>query len=170
MRRICSKDDFYSNRVSDLKTWLGYEEEIVESQVNRAALLDRNSILEGNSRGGVRSKGREIFSAVFHPALRKKVYSIFREAHVILECDEEHKKLFPSILIVSFRHAKTLQDILVRSKLTSGDQEGTCQGCQKSNCQVCNYIVNSGSFENSDKSRTFTIRRGKYNYNFMCYL
>ena len=49
---------------------------------------------------------RQIFSTTFHPAIQKRVYDIFRQAQVILECDEEHKKVFPSIPLVSFRRLR----------------------------------------------------------------
>ena len=55
--------------------------------------------------------------------------------------------------------------MLVRSKLPTSNQKGTCEGCNRSNCQVCNYMVKSEVFENSDKSRNFTIRHGNFNCN-----
>ena len=66
--------------------------------------------------------GREVLSVTFHPALSKKIYDILREVQVIFQGDEEHKTLFSSIPLVSFRRAKTLQDILVRSKLPNEDR------------------------------------------------
>ena len=73
-----------------------------------------------------------------------------------------------SKIVVSFPRAKTLQDISVRSKLPRGESEGSCQGCNRSNCQVCKFVKNSESFTNSDSSITFTIRRENFNCNSNC--
>jgi len=112
MRRICSTNESFSKRTSDLKDWLyarGYEKTLVDSQVDRASSLNREQILAGNS-GRDSLQGREVFSVTFHPACSKKIYDILREVHVIFQGDEEHKNLFPSVPLVSFRRAKTLQD------------------------------------------------------------
>ena len=67
--------------------------------------------------------------------------------------------------MVSFRRAKTLKDILVRSKLSSGFHPGFCRGCGKSNCQICDFILDSSEFFNSGKDRKFLIRKGDFNCN-----
>ena len=98
--------------------------------------------------------------------LSNKIYQILKEAQVILQADEEHKKLFPSIPLVSFRRAKTLQDTLVRAKLPSLEsQGGSCQGCNRSNCLVDAFLDTSETFSNSDQSRTFQLREGALNCN-----
>ena len=168
MRRICSSDTFFDKRISDLKNWLygrGYKKEIVDSQIERVNSLDRDQALVGNSRQN-QYGGREVFSTTFHPALSNKIYEILKEAQIILQADEEHKKLFPSIPLVSFRRAKTLQDTLVRAKLPSLEsQGGSCQGCNRSNCQVDAFLDTSETFSNSDQSRTFQLRKGALNCN-----
>ena len=48
MRRICSEDGFFENRVADLKTWLldrGYSDRDIDDQVDRVKSLDRASLL-----------------------------------------------------------------------------------------------------------------------------
>ena len=107
-----------------------------------------------------------MFSITYHPALSNKIYEILKEAQVILQADEEHKKLFPSIPLVSFRRAKTLQDTLVRAKLPSLESEGgSCKGCKRSNCQVDTFLDTRETFSNSDQSRTFNLRKGALNCN-----
>ncbi|MEO0687435.1 MAG: hypothetical protein AAFY76_20890, partial [Cyanobacteria bacterium J06649_11] len=134
---------------------------IKRAQVCRAGSLDRDKILRA-SQSKDRLGHRQIFSTIFHPAIQKWVYDIFRQAQVILECDEEHKKLFPSIPLVSFRRSKTLRDFLVRSKLSSGFQTGSCTMCHDSRCQICDMLLESREFSNSDGSRTFSIRKGDF--------
>ena len=164
MRRICSTEEFFQKRVSNLKSWLlarGYDENLVNAQVERASLLNRDTLLRNNSSKD-KLEGREVFSTTFHPAINKRVYRILREVQVILECDEEHKRVFSSIPLVSFRRAKTLQDILVRSKLPNVHKTGSCKGCGKSNCQVCDFLLNSSDFSNSEGNRNFSIRKGDF--------
>lgn len=84
---------------------------------------------------------------------------------IILECDEEHKIVFPSIPMVSFRWAKTLQNTLVRSKLPGNNKTGSCKECGKSNCHVCNFLLNLSEFSNSEGSKQFSIRKGDFNCN-----
>ena len=167
MRRICSRDEFFEKRSSDLRNWLysrGYEKKLVDTQIDRAASLDRDALLQ-NAGNRSREGGREIFSTVFHPALSQNIHAIFREAHQILGSDEEHKKVFSSVPMISFRRAKTLQDILVKSKLPSERKQGTCKGCGRSNCQVCNFLLNSSTFSDSGGNREFSIRKGDFNCN-----
>ena len=164
MRRICSSEEYFEKRVPDLKEWLfsrGYNKDLVNSQVDRAKSLDRDTLLEiSNSRD--RIGDRQIFSTTFHPAVQKRVYDIFREAQLILECDEEHKKVFPSVPMVSFRRSKTLQNFLVRSKLSNGFHIGSCIGCRDPRCQICQMLLESPEFSNSDGNRTFSIRKGDF--------
>ena len=167
LRRICSTEEFFQKRVSNLKSWLlarGYDEHLVNAQVERASLLNRDTLLRNNSSKD-KLEGREVFSTTFHPAINKRVYRILREAQVILDCDEEHKRVFSSIPLVSFRRAKTLQDILVRSKLPNVHKTGSCKGCGKSNCQVCDFLLNSSDFSNSEGNRNFSIRKGDFTCN-----
>ena len=84
---------------------------------------------------------------------------------VILECDAEHKKVFPSIPMISFRRAKTLQDVLVRSKLRTKHKLGSCKACGKRNCQVCNFLLETSQFSNSSGNRNFSIRTEDFNCN-----
>lgn len=105
--------------------------------------------MEGKYRRG------EFFS---HPAISKTIYTILREAHVIIQCDEEHKKVFSSLPKVSFRRAKTLKDFLVRSKLSNFQENKiSCERCGRSNCQVCNFLDLNNTFDNMDGSKTFLI-------------
>ena len=74
--------------------------------------------------------------------------------------------MFQSIPLVSFRKAKTLQDILVRAKLPQrSGAPGCCQGCGRRNCQVCKFMTGGDTFGNKEGTRTFNLRKGILNCN-----
>ena len=56
------------------------------------------------------------FNITYYPVFQN-VKNILQELHILLTPDKEHKKFFKDILLVGFRHGKTLTDYLVRAKL-----------------------------------------------------
>ena len=133
--------------------------------MNKVAPLGQEDALSGSrSRGD--GANRDYLVLTFHPALSSKIYDILKSLQVVLQADEEHKKLFPLLPLVSFRRAKTLRDILVRSKLSQLFTEpNECTGCNCRNCQVCNFLVKGGTFSNREGTRTFDLRKGTLNCN-----
>ena len=168
IRRICSTDEAFRRRISDLKEWLysrGYDRSLVDSQVNKVAPLGQEDALSGSRNRGD-GANRDYLVLTFHPALSSKIYDILISLQVVLQADEEHKKLFPPLPLVSFRRAKTLRDILVRSKLSQLFTElNECTGCNRRKCQVCNFLVKRGTFSNREGTRTFDLRKGTLNCN-----
>ena len=55
-------------------------------------------------------------SRTFYPAFRH-LKSQLKELHVILACDEAHKKVFPEVPITGFKNNKNLKSHLVRATL-----------------------------------------------------
>ena len=56
-RRICSEDRQFRDRVGNLAGWLkvrGYEESIVNEQIDRVRRLDRETLLAETDRTGVK--------------------------------------------------------------------------------------------------------------------
>ena len=54
-----------------------------------------------------------------------------QELHILLTPDQEHKKVFQDISVVSFR----------RAKLPNVGITGRSESCEKGNCQVCDYFI-----------------------------
>ena len=97
----------------------------------------------------------------YHPALSRTIYDILNNNQNILQVNEEHRRVFGSLPAVSFRKAKTLKDVLVRSKLREGEfQPGSCNTCNRSNCLVDNFLDTSDTFTNADNDRVFALRKG----------
>ena len=174
IRRICLKNEDFERRVSDLKQWLllrGYKEDLIDSQIDKARSFDRDSLL---SEVNQRVKNDNVYLVLtYHPALSKKIYDIIKCNQNILQCNEEHKKIFGQLPLVSFRRGKTLKDTLVRSRLKEGDFHlGSCNMCEKRNCLVDKFLDTSGTFTNASGNRIFNIRKGSLHCNskFVVYL
>ena len=49
--------------------------------------------------------------------------------HVILACDEDHKKVFSDVPIIGFKTNKILKSNLVRAALPNLSEVGRCEPC-----------------------------------------
>ena len=68
------------------------------------------------------------------------------ELYILLTPNNEHKKVFPNVLVVGFRNGKSLKDFLVRATLTKINRIGRCEPCGKKTCLVCNSISTATTF------------------------
>ncbi len=104
----------------------------------------------------------------YHPAFFK-VYDILKKCLNALFVNNEHQQLFKDKIFVSFRRAKNLKDTLVRAKVYEPSHEQTVKGtfrCNgRKNCQICALILEGGSFQNHNDSRSFTISSGAFHCN-----
>ena len=94
IRRICSEEQFFVNRVADLKTWLlarGYGENEVDSQIDRVRAKDRAPLLD--TRPKEKDDMKIPFALTYHPAMHK-VYEILRKNQNLLLVDKEHEAVF----------------------------------------------------------------------------
>ena len=122
IRRICSEEQFFQNKVGDLKSWLlerGYSENEVDSQIDRVRDKNRATLLD--TRPKEKDDMKIPLVLTYHPAMHK-VYEILRENQNVLLVDKEHKDVFKDKIFVTFRRAKSLKDKLVRAKLPSIDE------------------------------------------------
>ena len=53
--------------------------------------------------------------------------SQLKELHVILACDEDHKKVFLKVLIIGFKNNKNLKSHLVKAALLDINEVGRCE-------------------------------------------
>ena len=94
-----------------------------------------------------------------------------KKFHSILQCDPEHRKVFPEVPMVSYRRAKSLSDILVRAKVPKEQvpSEWGCKGCRdlggRKDCQICEAIVNDTHFTSQVTAQRFQIREGPLHCN-----
>ena len=170
-RRICSEDRQFQERVGELAGWLkdrGYEESLVNEQIDRVRRLDRTTLLANSgNRTNDQGRGERVpLVATYHPALNG-LGKVARRLHPMLTNSEEHRRVFPEPPLIAFRRCKNLKDILVRARLSSEGNGGTdkkgCSRCGKSRCQVCHVMSNSEHFHSNVDSREYRI-----NYSFNC--
>ena len=68
-------------------------------------------------------------------------YPVFRHLlHVIVACDEDHKKVLPEVPIIGFKNNKNLKSHLVRAALRDINEVGRCEPCDGKDLLV-NYAV-----------------------------
>ena len=168
LRRICSEEVDFQERINELKQWLdsrGYDREMVEKQINEASRFSRDEALQERVVGNREDK--DVLVLTYHPALSNKVYRIMNRNQNILSLGAEHTELFSRTPMVAYRKPKSLKDILVRAIVKSQSTgPNMCGGCNgRSDCQVCNIIVNSDHFSNKEGTRTFNLRKGTFHCN-----
>ena len=78
--------------------------------------------------------------------LFQDVRNILQELHILLTPDQEHKTVFQDIAVVRFRNGKSLKDPLVKAKLLNLETKGRIESCGKGNCQLCDFICDTGTF------------------------
>ena len=168
IRRICSEDSFFDERMRDLKSWLigrGYHEGEIDSQLDKVRQLDREILLNGISKQ--KDDTRIQLVLTYHPALHG-VSNILQKCVNILLVDDEQRKQFAGKVFVSLRRAKNLKDTLVRAKLQPQDRELVPKGsfkCSGKRCQICPIIQEGCSFSNANDSRSFKNFSGAYDCN-----
>ena len=169
IRRIVSDDHVFQTRCNDLRGWLsqrGFPDALIEEQIGKATGQDRNALLDTVRQDNKGS--RDVLVLSYHPCLSRRVHDIVRNAHPILQCDLEHRKVFPEIPMVSYRRAKSLQDILVRAKVPKEQAplENGCRGCNgRSDCKACGLITPDTHFRSNVTGKSFAIRGGPYHCN-----
>ena len=167
-RRICSEDRQFRDRVNNLAGWLkdrGYEESIVNEQIDRVHRLDRETLLAEADRGPNPGRGDRIPLVItYHPAFNS-VGKTIRSLHSMLSNSEEHREVCPEPPVTAFRRCKNLKDLLVWARLATNNNcdERGCTRCEKSRCQVCKSMSESDSFYSHATSKEYKI-----NFSFNC--
>ena len=110
--------------VSNLKD-RGYEESLVNEQIDRVRRLDRATLLANSgNRTNDQGRGERVpIVATYHPA-HNSLGKVARRLHPMLTNSEEHRKVFPEPPLIAFRRCKNLKDILVRARLSNEGNGG----------------------------------------------
>ena len=155
--RISSEPHEYEQSKAEFTEHLkarGYSVGIIHEAFNKLETADRVNYLEPKINNKAESNEVRVFPLVtdFNPGL-PNVGGILNKHKHILNLDSELTKVInPDKIFASFRGAKTLQDLLVHSKLPTRlveqahptemqDSPGGCQPCAKK-CVLCkNYLV-----------------------------
>ena len=117
LNRIYSETNSFDKRCNDLERFLlerGYSSKLVRQEILRARKIPRNELLDKKKSQGNDSK--LTFNVTYYPVFRH-LKSQLKELHVILACDEDHKRVFPEVPIIGFKNNKILKSHLVRAAL-----------------------------------------------------
>ena len=94
-----------------------------------------------------------------------KMLETLQELKVLLISDQEHKNASQDITFVVFHNGKILKDHLVRAKLPNFKITGRSESWGKGNCQVCDFICDTGTFTTKACGETFKIQTGRLHGN-----
>ena len=165
LNRICSETNLFDNRCNDLERFLlerGYSSKLVRKEILRARKISRNELLDKEKSQGNVSK--LTFNVTYYPVFRH-LKSPLKELHVILACDEDHKKVFPEVPIIGFKNNKNLKSHLVRVTLPDINEVGRYEPCggKRPPCQLCNNMKNTSTFESKHSNEVYQTKK---NFNF----
>ena len=150
LRRICSKDDFFDTRSTELERYLtkrGYKSNFVRSQISRAKSIPRNDILKENS-PEIKKPDRVPFvtTYTFQPYL---IFTKYYARNNPFSIPQNAYKIFKETPVVAYRRSPNLRDLLVRPKLKnlstvsqSNHSFGTFRCNSKHGCLTCPHIDN----------------------------
>ena len=87
------------------------------------------------------NKSRIVFNITYHPVF-SKLKNVLCEIYRLLTPDGKHGRVFENVLIIEFRRAKSLKDILVRAKVAPLEKKkGCCRPCGGTRCKICKYYA-----------------------------
>ena len=102
---------------------------MVRQQILKARKRKRKDLL--NDMKEKRNDFKLAFNITYHPKF-SNLKDTMSFLHLLLTQDQEHQKVFHKVPIISFRRAKSLEDILVRAKVPPVQKnEGFCGPCKK---------------------------------------
>ena len=136
----------------------GYNKELVLQAFSNVEERDRLEYLKPSN------KAEKVCNPLvidYNPAL-PDVPSIVNKYKYIVDLDPIMSKHIPSSsIIVSFKRAKNLKDILTHSKFVDDNEHIDSRGCFKckNKCDMCNnYLVETQRFKSFQSNKTYTIR------------
>ena len=117
LRRICSTDETFKIRTTELTTYLlkrGYKRNFVTKQIQRAADIPRTHTLQPKKT----DKPKRIpFKTTYNPSL-PSIFNIIKKHYNLLLSSDRCKNAFLHLPVVAFRRSPNLRDLLVTAKLS----------------------------------------------------
>ena len=134
------------NWFQKLVSKIGYSSKSVRKEILRARKIPRNELLDKEK--SQRNNSKLTFIVTYYPLFRH-LKDQLKELHVILACDEIHKKVFPEVPIIGFKNNKNLKSHLVRALLPDINEVGRCEPCggKRPPCQLCSNMKNTSTFK-----------------------
>ena len=145
LRRICSADDTFTKRTTELKTYLnkrGYNLSFLDQEIRRVHNITRTESLASKDTSQTSQSKRVLLVITYNPALRS-VASIIHKHLNILSSSPRCANVFNAAPLVAFRRSNNLSNLLVSAKLRNPNQSNQPRGSFRCgyNCLTCNYIT-----------------------------
>ena len=158
LRRICSADDDFATKATEMKDNFlarGFPENQLNNDLRRVATVTRAEALTRQSRN-VATDDRVPLVLTYNP-FNTRTRRIMIGNFNILTTDPETRSIFPELPLVSYRRDRNLRDILVHSVQgsTSSSDAGSSP-CRHPRCQTCKYITPQTVIQGPKSS--YTIR------------
>ena len=134
----------------------------MRKEILRAKKIPRNELLDKEK--SERNDSKLTFNITYYTVFRH-LKSQLKELHVILACDEDHKKVFPEVPIIGLKNKKNLKSHLVTAALPDINEVGRCEpsGGKRPPCQLCSNMKNTITFKSKHSSKVYQIKK-----NFNC--
>ena len=158
LNRVCSENSFFDKRYNDLEIWLkgrGYSDNLVRKQILKARKFSRAELL--NNQRKKETEDKLVLNIMYHLFLAQ-LKVVMTRIHILLTPDKEHSKVLRDVPIIGFRRAKSLKDILVRTKIPELKNKGWCGPCKGPRCETRKHIASTRNFTPSTTKRTYEIR------------
>ena len=145
LRRICSEESDFHNRVHELKNHLlerGYRDHLIKPAIQLAASKPRVDCLKTKKKA--LNNSRIPLVLTYHPHL-STIRSIVKRHHHLLQLSD--KMVIPDPPILAFRRPKNLRDLLVRAELTRPTPviPGNTP-CGRPRCKTCPRLLQRDFF------------------------
>ena len=117
LRRICSTDETFKIRTTELTTYLlkrGYKRDFVTEQIQCAADIPRIHTLQPKQ---INKPERIPFITTYNPSL-PSIFNIIKKHYNLLLSSDRCKNAFLHLPVVAFRRSPNLRDLLVTGKLS----------------------------------------------------
>ncbi|CAJ0966766.1 unnamed protein product [Ranitomeya imitator] len=165
-KRICSTESAFQIQAADLYSRFrerGYGHRPIRYAYKRAQNATRNQLLYTNK--DKKPKSDQVRLITTFSGQWNELTKIIHNCWAILLTDPILKRTLAPKPLITAKRSKNLSDLLVRShyapkKSTQTNLFGEVQGfspCKK--CKACANTIKSKEFYNSDKTRTFSIRK-----------
>ena len=154
LNHICSETNFLDKHCNDWERFLferGYRSKLMLKEIFQARKIKRNKLLD-------KEKSKITFNVTYYPVCRHQK-SQLKELHVILACEEDHKKVFPKVPVIGFKNNKNLKSHLVKAALPDINEVGRCEPCsgKRPPCQLCSNTKNTSTLKSKHSNKVYQM-------------
>ena len=165
IKRICSEETEFKNACENLKERLmkrGYREETIVSMIEKAALMDRNDLLEHKEK--TENTSKIPFVTTYNKTL-PNIKPTLEKHWDKLEINERIKSKFTEKPIIAYRRNKSVRDIICSNNVVNNKIEkritttGMCRPCRsRKNNLCCQRVKETNSSTSNVTKRSYKIR------------